>query len=403
MLSRSLLFVLLGCATKETSMGDTSAATEDAAWSADGELDTDGDDDDPASDPDDDADADGSALDGLDSDGGEGDDTGLGTGGGDSGDGTPTPALEGFIGSPCATDSDCPYDGGVCLTDGFPEGHCSASCDLYCPDADGYPVTFCVDADVLPDPSLTGGWCVTRCSFGYYSEDGCRDEYGCTVESRYGEPGTETYACMPGEGTDLSSCHEELIARGVGFEPTIRSIDFPDGRPDKECEIIDPVWVESPLFGVDLKYYNGDPTHRVLAGCEMAHSLADTIEDVAPLGVSAVRHIGTYNCRMIGGTDMLSEHSFANAIDIFGFEFDDGRLWTLEDHWEHDTTAPSSEAARFLYDAAHRWYDDWIWNIILTPNYDLAHDNHFHVDLKDGYHDLSVTSGRYIGPALYVD
>ena len=55
------------------------------------------------------------------------------------------------------------------------------------------------------------------------------------------------------------------------------------------------------------------------------------------------------------------------------------------------------------FDAAHRWYDDWIWNIILTPNYNLAHDNHFHVDLSPGSHYVGATDGRYIGPALYVD
>ena len=94
---------------------------------------------------------------------------------------------------------------------------------------------------------------------------------------------------------------------------------------------------------------------------------------------------------------------FANALDIYGFEFDDGRVWTLIDHWEHDTSAPSTEAGRFLYESSRRWYDDWIWNIILTPNYNLAHDNHFHVDLKPDYHDISFTSSRYYGPALYND
>ena len=135
----------------------------------------------------------------------------------------------------------------------------------------------------------------------------------------------------------------------------------------------------------------------------MAHALTDTVEDVAPYGVTTLLHIGTYNCRMIGGSDSLSEHSFANAIDIYGFEFSDGEEWTLIDHWEHDTDDPVSEAATFLYDASRRWYDEWIWNIILTPNYNLAHDNHFHVDLKAGWHDLSITTERYYGPALYRD
>jgi len=195
----------------------------------------------------------------------------------------------------------------------------------------------------------------------------------------------------------------ELAERGVGFEPTIRAIDHPDGRPDKDCEIIEPVWVDTPLFGVDLRYVDSEESSRVLAGCDMAHALADTVEDVGPYGVSTLLHIGTYNCRMISGSESLSQHSFANAIDIYGFEFDDGHRWTLVDDWEHETTEPVSEGARFLYDASRRWYDDYIWNIILTPNFNDAHDNHFHVDLTPDYHDLSITSGRFYGPAPYRD
>jgi hypothetical protein len=405
MLAGSLLFLLtISCNTKDAGSEDTSSPVdglvdEEPEYVADG---VDGSIEEETGEADGVTPDDGPA-DGSDMDAGTGDSDAGDSDTGDSGTVVPPPDLLGFIGSACESDLDCPFDGGVCLTEGFPDGHCSVACELYCPDLDGYPVTFCVDGDDLPDSSLEGGWCVSRCSFGAYPEGGCREEYGCSVETRHSEPGTEMYACMPGAASDLSECHQELVDRGVGFEPTVRTIDFPDGRPDKECEIIDPVWVESPVFGVELKYYDGEPTPRVLASCDMAHALADTIEDVAPYGVSALRHIGTYNCRMIAGTDMLSEHSFASAIDIYGFDFDDERLWTLEDHWEHDTTAPSTDAGRFLYESAHRWYDDWIWNIILTPNYNVGHDNHFHVDLKEGFHDLSMTSGRYIGPAPYVD
>ena len=312
-------------------------------------------------------------------------------------------ALEGFIGSPCESDEDCDFDDGVCLIDGFSGGHCSAPCDRFCPDREGHPVTFCVDAASLPDETLSGGWCVSRCSFGFYPASGCREDYGCRIESRFGETSTETYTCVPGESSDLSSCQVDLAARGIGFEPTIRGIDHPEGRPDKVCEIIDPVWVETPLLGVDLRYVEFDEPSRVLAGCEMAHALADTVEDVTPYGVSELIHIGTYNCRMIDDSESLSEHSFANAIDIYGFQFDDGTTWTLIGDWEHDTDAPISDGGVFLYEAAQRWHEEWIWNVILTPNYNLDHDNHFHVDLKPGFHDLLIPGDRYYGPAPYRD
>jgi len=54
-----------------------------------------------------------------------------------------------FIGSPCQVDADCTYEGGVCLTEGFPMGSCSLPCDRLCPDLDGFPTTFCAQTSVL--------------------------------------------------------------------------------------------------------------------------------------------------------------------------------------------------------------------------------------------------------------
>jgi hypothetical protein len=333
-------------------------------------------------------------------------DRGVDTGDGEPEEDTGTSPYSGplgFIGSPCSEDEDCGYEGGLCLTEDFPDGMCSASCDQYCPDLDGHPVTFCVDGAGLGAPGLEGGYCVSRCDFEYFSASGCRDAYGCQIEARLGEPWTETFTCLPGDETDLSACHFELADRGIAFEPTIRQPDHPEGHPELECSIADPVWILSPVFGVELKYYDGSLTPRTLAACELAHAVGDTIEDVVDQGVNSMLHVGTYNCRTIGGTSEISRHGYADAIDIYGFEFDDGRVWTLVDHWEHDTASPATDAGQFLYEAAYRWYEDYIWNIILTPNYNVAHDNHFHVDLSPGSHFVGVTDGRFIGPAPYAD
>ncbi len=323
--------------------------------------------------------------------------------GGDTGEFVEGSGPTDFIGAPCSTDADCPYDGGVCLTDGFPDGMCSLSCDNICPDQDGHPVTFCVDSEALPTGTPSGGWCVSRCDFSIYSSLGCRDEYGCVIEGRYNESWTQNYSCLPGDASDLTECHYSLADRGIAFEPTVRAPAHPDGHPDLTCEIEDPVWILAPVFGVDMKYYDGSRTPRTLAACEMAHALGDTVEGLLEYDVSSILHVGTYNCRTIAGTSSISRHGYADAIDFYGFEFTDGRSWTLIDDWEHDTTSFDTEAGRFLYEIAQSWYDDWIWNIILTPNYNLAHDNHFHVDLSPGSHYVGATDGRYFGPALYVD
>jgi hypothetical protein len=347
-----------------------------------------------------------------DDDTGDDDDTGADDDTGDDDDATPDDGPLGFIGSPCLSDAECDFDGGTCLLedDGFPGGACSVACDLYCPDLAGHPTTFCVEeAALLPAAADLGdGACFSRCDMGLFPGSGCRPGYGCRVEARANEASTEMYVCMPGEESDLSSCHIELAERGIDFEPTVRADASPDGFPNLICHIEEPVWVKSPVLGTELRYYDGSITEKVLASCDMAHSLADTVLDVQPLGVSDLLHIGTYNCRVISGTSTLSRHGYGDAIDIYGFRFDDGTEWTLVDHWEGGpddipAVTPVTPAGIFLNDAAYRWHDEDYWSIILTPNYNDAHDNHFHVDLTPGSDFIGLWGGTWIGPAPYND
>jgi hypothetical protein len=306
----------------------------------------------------------------------------------------------GFIGSPCTTAADCDYDGAVCLTDGYPGGMCSIACERTCSDRDGHPVTFCVDSDDLPNAaaSLGAGACHSRCDFGVYPMKGCRDGYGCAETVRANEPGTRNYACLPNRDDELSGCYRRLIATGMAFEPTIVAPSSPSSHPNLTCSVSDAVYVLGEVEGVGLEYL-GTPTRRVLGTCEMAMSLRDTVLDVKPAGVETIQHLGTYVCRVIANTSTLSRHAYGDAIDIAGFDFDDGRSVTLVDDWEHDTTSPVDPDAAFLYDAGQRWHDDRVWNIILTPNYNAAHDDHFHVDLTPGSDFIGVTDGRYFGPS----
>ncbi len=84
---------------------------------------------------------------------------------------------------------------------------------------------------------------------------------------------------------------------------------------------------------------------------------------------------GTYSCRRISGSGNLSQHAFANAIDIFGFVLEDGRRITLLGGWN----GKKSEQ-RFLRhiqeEACGRF------GTVLGPRYDRQHADHFHFDMK---------------------
>jgi hypothetical protein len=84
-----------------------------------------------------------------------------------------------------------------------------------------------------------------------------------------------------------------------------------------------------------------------------------------------------YQCRPIAGRrdHRLSEHAYANAIDIGGFRLADGSFVTVARDWRNGT--PQRQA--FLRDVragACRYFQ-----AVLSPDYNRAHASHLHFDL----------------------
>lgn len=93
-------------------------------------------------------------------------------------------------------------------------------------------------------------------------------------------------------------------------------------------------------------------------------------------GLAKVHHIGTYSCRRQNGNNsgQWSEHAFANAWDVSGFELEDGHLVTVLSHW--DTADQDAAFLRDIRKAACK-----IFRVTLSPDYNAAHRDHFHVDM----------------------
>ena len=94
-------------------------------------------------------------------------------------------------------------------------------------------------------------------------------------------------------------------------------------------------------------------------------------------GLAAVHHMGTYSCRRQrgNGSGRWSEHAFANAWDIGAFELADGRLIRVVTDWDGD----DADHRAFLRDA--RVQACRVFNVVLSPDYNAAHADHFHVDM----------------------
>jgi hypothetical protein len=119
--------------------------------------------------------------------------------------------------------------------------------------------------------------------------------------------------------------------------------------------------------------------------CEMAAALTLWVEhEVQPLaqemfGQAVVRlgDMGTYDCRNIVGNPfwkgVRSQHAAANAIDISGFTFADGRTITLLRDWKDK--GKDGQFLREVHKRACRYF-----RVALGPDFNSAHANHFHFD-----------------------
>jgi len=87
-------------------------------------------------------------------------------------------------------------------------------------------------------------------------------------------------------------------------------------------------------------------------------------------------HAGTYNCRgeRGGRPERLSQHSFGKAIDITGFELDDGTVVSVAHDWRD-----KGEKSEFLHEVAKGACG--LFSVVMTPNRNAEHHDHLHLDI----------------------
>jgi hypothetical protein len=197
--------------------------------------------------------------------------------------------------------------------------------------------------------------------------------------------------------TASSGCLAQLDALGVDY------VEGPAGRG-----IATPVTVTLPLNG--MVYKSGTTPRKTLyLDCQLALSLWRTADLVKRQGIVAIQDYGIYNYRCINQSvqppcpgSSLSQHAFAMAIDIAALEKADGTRYIVDQDWiidalpDGEDTCTVSPAAgdknQLLHQLLCQWHDLEVYRILLTPNYNAAHRNHFHVDLTPG-------TGSWVGKA----
>ncbi|VVM51625.1 hypothetical protein PS619_00820 [Pseudomonas fluorescens] len=145
--------------------------------------------------------------------------------------------------------------------------------------------------------------------------------------------------------------------------------------PDAKC----------PLIGV-LRVQGGEValSSSFLASCPLAvayamfehHTLQPTAHSVYGQKVVRLDHLGSFACRNVYNRESgaLSRHASADALDIAGFRLADGRTVSVLKDWPKQNQ--HAQFLRQLRDGACEAF-----SVVLSPDYNAAHRNHFHVDV----------------------
>jgi hypothetical protein len=96
-----------------------------------------------------------------------------------------------------------------------------------------------------------------------------------------------------------------------------------------------------------------------------------------------IDHYGTYVCRTIAGSNATSEHALGDAIDVAGFVLQNGRHIRVERDFVRGGQPARKPAGDFLARVVRRAREERVFGTILTPDYDIHHANHLHLDGRD--------------------
>ena len=182
---------------------------------------------------------------------------------------------------------------------------------------------------------------------------------------------TATFTPRP----EARQCLSQLGATQANFTP------IPDQYFDRGC---------STLNSVRLASLRSDDATLALDHLgPVTCPLANTFAGWARYGVdraarqmlgsplARIETMGSYSCRNVAGTSRRSGHASANAIDVSAFILADGRRIPVLGGWRQGSSA-ERKFLRVVHQSACKRF-----GMVLGPDYNAAHDNHFHVEVAN--------------------
>ena len=174
---------------------------------------------------------------------------------------------------------------------------------------------------------------------------------------------------------EARQCFAELGQTGSRFAP------LPDKFYGAGCSTTNSV----RLDGVGGDTHQFTVTNLPAVACPLANSFAAwarfgvdrAAQQILGSPLARIETMGSYSCRNVAGTARLSAHSRAEAVDVAAFVLADGRRISVLNGW--NASREEREFLRTIHSSACKRF-----GTVLGPDYNKAHENHFHLEYGSG-------------------
>ncbi len=168
------------------------------------------------------------------------------------------------------------------------------------------------------------------------------------------------------------ACTAELDARKIAWKPATRP------------GIALGVEITGTLGGVKFTYDD----QPLVIDCSLAVSLDEAGRYLVALGIDRATVASAYSRRTVRGTNRPSKHSFGLAMDVSGFSSELGALRVDRDYEQGlggDVDCigkPLTQGGAVLKVLQCQLVRSGLFYLVLSPDYDDAHHDHFHLEVK---------------------
>ncbi|NUQ75982.1 MAG: extensin family protein [Polyangiaceae bacterium] len=189
------------------------------------------------------------------------------------------------------------------------------------------------------------------------------------------------YAAMSSD-----DCLKELRARRVPFE-----------RVEETKGVEMPIRFTGPIRGVRFRpvfqLQPEDKMHTTIADCRLGLALDDMAGVLAARGVVEAEYYSMYRKRGLGFIKPRKRHPGGRAIDLVSVTLKGGEKYSVRGDFHgrigaktcgEKAAEPTKDTAgaRFWRDVVCDLHEKRSFNLLLTPNHDWGHRDHFHMEVR---------------------